>query len=206
MAQRLSNGKGVDEVTKDIKRISSATAALLALTIVLTIYYSYKRPTVSIEQETVKQYYVISQSTTAEPFNPYPVPLDINIQWYINAQCEVKDIPTELAIALIWKESRYQADAISNTNDYGLMQVNACNKAEVERVLNVTNLLDPYQNCKAGLYILDRCIEQTDTLDKALMVYNLGESGAKAQWKQGIDSTDFSRSVLAKMAELEGAL
>lgn len=148
----------------------------------------------------------VSETSTAEPtteFQPWPVPLDINLQWYLNAQCEVKGIPTELALALIWRESRYQADVISATNDYGLMQVNACNKAEVERVLNVTNLLDPYQNCKAGLYILDRCIEQTDTLDKALMIYNLGESGAKAQWQKGVYSTDFSRSVIQKMNELE---
>lgn len=146
----------------------------------------------------------LQQETTLQPFEPLPIPLDVNLQWYIIQKCEAKAIPPELVMALIWRESRYQADAISNTNDYGLMQINACNKAEIERVLNVTDLMNPYQNIKAGIYILGNAIETAEwDYNRALMIYNLGLSGAKAQWQQGIYSTDFSRSVLAKMNELE---
>lgn len=198
-----------------MKRNKDFRALVLAIivgVVVMALFYKFYRPeqVITVPLETSSYYVTYPDTRTPQPdipttevFKPYPVPLDINIQWYINAQCKAKGIPTILVLALIWQESRYQADVISATNDYGLMQVNACNKAEVERVLNVTNLLDPYQNCKAGLYILDRCIEQTDTLDKALMIYNLGESGAQAQWQKGFYSTEFSRSVIHKMNELE---
>lgn len=133
------------------------------------------------------------QETEKKTFEPLPVPLDADIQRYINQKCEANGIPTELVIALIWRESRYQADAISSTNDYGLMQINACNKAEIERVLNVTDLMNPYQNIKAGIYILGNAIETAEwDYNRALMIYNLGLSGAKAQWKQGIYSTDLA--------------
>lgn len=180
----------------------------------LTIGYlsteDFERPEPTTELATVLQQEITGQTTepeTLKPFEPFPVPLDVNIQWYINAQCEVKGIPTTLVLALIWQESRFQADVISATEDFGLMQVNACNKAEVKRVLNVTDLLEPYQNIKAGLYILDKALEAADgDYNRALMVYNLGLSGAKAQWQKGVYSTPYSRSVLVKMAELEAAL
>jgi len=144
------------------------------------------------------------QETEKKAFEPLPVPLDADIQRYINEKCEANGIPTELVIALIWRESRYQADAVSSTNDYGLMQINACNKAEIERVLKVTDLMNPYQNIKAGIYILGNALETAEwDYNRALMIYNLGLSGAKAQWQQGVYSTDFSRGVLAKMNELE---
>jgi soluble lytic murein transglycosylase-like protein len=158
-------------------------------------------PTTETATEIVSE---TEQETEKKAFEPLPVPLDADIQRYINQKCEANGIPTELVIALIWRESRYQADAISSTNDYGLMQINACNKAEIERVLNVTDLMNPYQNIKAGIYILGNAIETAEwDYNRALMIYNLGLSGAKAKWQQGIYSTDFSRSVLAKMNELE---
>lgn len=146
----------------------------------------------------------LQQETTLQPFEPLPIPLDVNLQWYIIQKCEAKAIPPELVMALIWRESRYQADVISATGDYGLMQINKINHAELSKKLNISDWLEPYQNIKAGIYILGNSIEAADgDYNRALMIYNLGLSGAKAKWQQGIYSTDFSRSVLAKMNELE---
>ena len=147
---------------------------------------------------------ILQQETTLQPFEPLPIPLDVNLQWYIIQKCEAKAIPPELVIALIWRESRYQADVISSTGDYGLMQINKINHAELSKKLNISDWIEPYQNIKAGIYILDGCIEHTDTYDKALMCYNLGKTGANRLFTQGVYSTPFSRSVIEKMHELEG--
>ena len=145
----------------------------------------------------------LQQETTLQPFEPLPIPLDVNLQWYIIQKCEAKAIPPELVMALIWRESRYQADVISATGDYGLMQINKINHAELSKKLNISDWLEPYQNIKAGIYILDECIEYTDNYDKALMCYNLGKTGANRLFEQGVYSTPFSRQVIEKMNELE---
>lgn len=144
------------------------------------------------------------QTTETEQFKPYAVPISINLQWYIVKQCEVKQIQPELVFALIWRESRYRNDVVGEQGEIGLMQVHPCNSAEVASVLNVTDLTEPYQNCKAGLYILNNALDMADgDYNRALMVYNLGLSGAQEQWQKGIYSTEFSRSVIHKMNELE---
>lgn len=189
--------------SQDKKCFIGAMFTILILAAILTIRQSRMLEVITVPDEPISYSAAVPALKETTTFAPFPVPLDVNIQWYINAQCEVKQIPTTLVLALIWQETRYINDVVGSQGELGLMQVHPVNAAEVAKVLNVTNLLDPYQNCKAGLYILDRCMEQTDTLDKALMIYNLGYTGAKAQWQTGVCSTEFSRSVLAKMAELE---
>jgi len=53
------------------------------------------------------------------------IPLDYDLQLYIHNKCIEKCIDENIVYALIWSESRFQADVISKTGDYGLMQINA---------------------------------------------------------------------------------
>ena len=47
-----------------------------------------------------------------------------------------------------------------------------------------------------GDYILGRAFQKYDDPDKALMAYNMGDSGMKAAWSKGQHSSKYSRSVI----------
>lgn len=151
----------------------------------------------------------ITQPTQAETepetarFEPFDVPLDAELQDYINNECEVRGVPTSLAIAVIWRESRYVSGLISPTADYGLMQVNAASWPDLIQKLGIKNLLNDYQNCKAGVAILARAWDQAGgDVNMAAMAYK-APNGCLADWAAGVYSTPYSRSVAGKMAELE---
>lgn len=186
--------------------------ALGALSLVLLVVFCLSTNNRAIETatQTVAAYCTTSPSVppmTTEPvtaFNTYDVPLDINIQWYVETQSKEYGIAPELVFAIIFKESTYNIKSVGALGELGLMQIHPCNFDEVLEEVNAAKLMDPFQNIKAGIYLLDKSIRQTDTLTDALMVYNLGQGRAKEAWAEGVDSTAYTREVLAKMAELEG--
>lgn len=145
-------------------------------------------------------------AATKEPEAPaylLDVPLDGELLEYIYDLCTERKVPYELIIAMIERESSYQSDVISKTNDYGLMQINVINHKTVSDVLGITDFLDPQQNCNAGIYIIEQLYRKYGDTHKALMAYNLGETGAKRSWKKGICSTAYSESVVEIMKRLE---
>ena len=108
------------------------------------------------------------------------------------------DIDYTLVLAIISKESGFTPDGISSTNDYGLMQINACNHEWLTEELGITDFIDPYENIKAGLFILRGLFEKYDSTSKVLMAYNMGESGASKLWEQGIFESNYSKDVLQR--------
>lgn len=107
-------------------------------------------------------------------------------------------IPSTLIKAIIKTESGFNALAVSETDDYGLMQINACNISWLEDELGITDLFDPAQNIESGVYILSGYLNQYSLAD-ALMAYNCGESGAKRLWRQGIHSTRYTKEVFKNL-------
>lgn len=138
-----------------------------------------------------------TEATTA--FEEYNVPLSINLQWYIENESAEYGIAPQLVFAIIEKESNFDTQAVGQAGELGLMQIHPINFDEVAEAKNAVKLLDAYQNCKAGIYLLNICIEETDTLDQALMMYNLGKTGANKQFSKGIYSTSYSRSIIENM-------
>ena len=96
----------------------------------------------------------------------------------------------------IVQAGNFQADVISTTNDYGLMQINQKNHEWLSNAVGVTDFLDPYQNIQAGIYILGTLFEKYDDPHKVLMAYNMGESGASKLWDQGIYQSKYSQRVI----------
>ncbi len=124
------------------------------------------------------------------------------------------DIDYSLVLAMISKESDFAPDVISSTSDYGLMQINVCNHEWLTEELGITDFLDPYENIKAGLFILRGLFEKYDSTSKVLMAYNMGESGASKLWEQEIFESNYSKDVLERQetyrqilgwAEIEGS-
>lgn len=134
----------------------------------------------------------------------YDVPLANDLQDLIFSECSSKKVPTDLVIALIDVESGFNPSMVSKTNDYGLMQINACHRDFLKKSLQITDLLDERQNIRAGVYMLSGIVSRYTNMNQALMVYNCGEAGAKKLWKQGIYSTVYSRKVIETAAGLKG--
>ena len=135
----------------------------------------------------------------AEP-TYYDIPLSKDLQLYTYNRCIEYGISEhyELVLAMMWQESNYTPDIISATDDYGIMQINACNHEWLSDLLGTTNLLDVYQNIDAGTYIISKMLLKYDDEHKALMAYNMGENGAALNWDAGIYTSSYSRGIIAK--------
>ena len=91
-------------------------------------------------------------------------------------------------------KAELDADAVSSTSDYGLMQINKCNH---DWLLKEGFDVTTYDgNIGAGIYMIGGYIETYGDIGLALMAYNCGPSGAQKLWSQGIYSTDYTRKVM----------
>ena len=129
----------------------------------------------------------------------YDCPLSCDLQDYIRILCEKNDIPMSLIIALIDVESSFRPNVVSETNDYGLMQINIGNHTWLYENYGITDIFDPYQNIFSGITLLSEKYDGVQSLNKSLMVYNLGIGKAKQLWAQGVYETSYTKKVLSKM-------
>ena len=122
--------------------------------------------------------------------------LSPELQKIMQEKCEVYGVPYALALALADQETRFDPDAVSGTNDYGLMQINKIN-FEWLRERGIDPLT--YEgNIEAGVLILSKAINRYGDYGLALMAYNCGDTGAKRRWDAGTYSTKYSREVLER--------
>lgn len=133
----------------------------------------------------------------------FDCPLPRDLQDYIFTLCDQKNIQPSLVIAIIEQESDFQADLISTTNDYGLMQINACNHERLSKAHGITDFLDAKQNILAGVVMLSDLFCKYDDPHALMMAYNMGEAGAGKARANGIMATDYSRSVVEKWRAYE---
>ena len=84
----------------------------------------------------------------------YDVPLSEHLQRYIYEICADKNVPVTLVMAMIDYESRFNAEAISPTEVYGLMQINSVNHDWLEAEHRCADMLNPYQNVYCGITII----------------------------------------------------
>ena len=130
----------------------------------------------------------------------YDIPLELDIQRHIFDECQLHEVPYELAMAVMYVETggTYKTDLRSKTNDSGLFQVNDVHKKWL-RESGINDLYNPYQNSSAGIWILKDSLNKGDNIHTSLMVYNMGYGGAKKLWKKGIYSSKYSRKVVETM-------
>lgn len=134
-------------------------------------------------------------------FSPIDCELSDELQEFTYYLCEAYYIDFDFVMALMCTESSFKADVVSGSNDYGLMQINKQNHEELTEALGITDFTEPYQNIRAGLYILRRLFEKYDEPALVCMAYNMGEYGASALWDKGVYETSYSQKVLAKADE-----
>ncbi len=139
-------------------------------------------------------------------FVPLNVPMDEDLQEFIFYLSQAYEMDFTFVMALIQQESGYKPDIISKTNDYGLMQINEINHPYLQEQLGITDFTEPYDNVRAGMFILRKLFEKYETPEKVLMAYNMGETGASRLWGQGIFGINYSKSVLQIQRELNAEL
>ena len=133
----------------------------------------------------------------------FDVPLSDSLQRYIYEICADENVPVTLVMAMIEHESGFDPEAVSPTDDYGLMQINAVNHEWLKEEYRCADMMNPYQNVFCGISIISSYIDKYGELDKALMAYNMGNYGAQKAWKNGVTSIVYSEEILSLMKEYE---
>ena len=122
---------------------------------------------------------------------------------YIEWTCAEKQISPELVEAVIEQESGWNPDA-QNGECVGLMQVDQIIHWRRAQELNCLDLMDPYDNIRVGVSILEDLAERYEDPAAALMYYNAGYSdklGIRA-YENGVISS-YANGILERAAELE---
>lgn len=120
--------------------------------------------------------------------------LDYDLQVTMQACCEEYGVPYALALAVADVESRFDPDATSNTNDYGLMQINKVNHGWL--LEQGIDPMTPAGNIEAGVLFLSDYLTAYGDPEMAIMAYNCGPSGAQKLWASGTYHTEHSIKVM----------
>lgn len=158
----------------------------------------------TIEHEEVSSVHAEEKTEVREEIEKikyYDIPLETELQDYIRKECDEMNVEMELVLAIMKVESDFNSDVISDTNDYGLMQINIVNHESLQKKLSIYDFLDPYDSARAGIYMLSE-LDWCENDVQRLMCYNMGVTGAKRAWNKGIQETEYSKKVLKTKEEL----
>ena len=150
----------------------------------------------------VPTYSTNTMPTTAK-VHYFNVPLSEGLQRYIYEICADEDVPVTLVMAMIEQGSGFDAEKISPSGDYGLMQISTVNRTRLSAQFGNTKTLDPYQNVFCGIKIVSSLLGSYEDYGDALLAYDLGDYGAKKAHESGITSTKYTRAVLKSMRKYE---
>ena len=153
-----------------------------------------------IVQNTIPVTEEVEELKDEDGFVYYDIPLELDIQRHIFDDCQLYEVPYELAMAVMYVETggTFDSSLRSKTNDSGLFQVNDVHKQWLKES-GINDLYNPYQNSSAGIWILKDALSKGDNIHTSLMVYNMGHGGARKLWKKGIYSSKYSRKVVETM-------
>ena len=129
-------------------------------------------------------------------FEYFDVPLERELQDHIFALCEDARIDPKLVMAIIQKESTFDAGAIGDRGRaQGLMQVQERWHFDRIEELGVTDLLDPYQNVTVGIHFLEELIWLGGgSIEWALMAYNGGHGLANKRAESVVEYAEIVMS------------
>ncbi len=131
----------------------------------------------------------------------YNINLSQDLQEYTFIQCIKYDVDPVLVLAVMKTESGFNTDAVSETNDFGIMQINACNYRWLSDAFGDIDLLDAKDNIRCGVYMLSKI--KYPTREQKLMTYNMGSVHAKALWEKGTYTTDYTDKVIDNMEYIQ---
>ena len=172
---------------------------LVALLFILLAIVLYREDTKA--EETPIEYEV--EVEYIEEVKLYDVPLSEELQKHIIAECEKHNIAPSVVIAIIERESRYDAEAIGDSGkSIGLMQIQKHFHLDRMDRLGCDDLLDPFQNVTVGIDYLAELKDIDEDLYWVLMVYNGGFQYANERIESG-NYSDYAIEVSERISELE---
>lgn len=149
----------------------------------------------------------IMPEVEVETVSVYDVPLDLDLQLFIVRLCEEHHIDASVVMAMIDRESKFDADVIGDNGDaLGLMQVQPKWHRERMDKLGVTDLMDPYQNVTVGINYLVELLEREKGLEWALAAYNAGPTGANKGYGDNYANAVLTNSEILKEGMIEHVL
>jgi len=176
-------------------------AAVLAIVALLFLFFAFTAGSCPAGEEGLGAAFVTApREADVEPaFMPLDVPLDAETQHAISVMCLEAGVPFEVEMSLIYHESDFTPNLVSDTDDHGIAQINRCNHEWLQAELGPIDFYDPIQNVRAGLRILGPLWEKYYP-HRALMAYKHGEGGARRKWAKGQVTSQYSRAILARAA------
>lgn len=107
-----------------------------------------------------------------------------------------------LVVALMEVESGGDPKAISDTNDYGICQINICNHKWLKDKVGYKNILNAEDNIRCCCYMLKRYYKVYDLTSEVLLAYHLGGKRANELINQGITESDYTRKIMQRYKEM----
>ena len=177
---------------------TATPAAVLPTELVFTAAEDYAEDPLEAEK--------IEEALLAQGYFSTAVPMCYEWQDYMRTYCETYGCPYPLALAVAQTESHFDMTAVGSSGEVGIMQLNPGPGGSYHAEIQSATGLDPTTpsgNIAGGCYKLGTYLARYENVEKAAMAYNMGEAGAKAAWKNGITSTDYSRAVKEAMETWE---
>lgn len=198
-------------MNRTVKEARFVALVLMCLTVALMIVfvgvliYVDRQPTYTIREERVGVPPATPRpSPQVDTWTRYDVPLAGDLQHYISDRCEEYGISVPLALAVIEKESGYDAEHVGDSGrSFGLMQVMSSEHTARCIRLGAWNLLEPKSNVRVGIDYLAELMADRNVIE-ALMAYNAGPGNAADQLAAGIKHTDYTDYVLSRAKEIAG--
>lgn len=168
------------------------------------LVYEMQAPLSELEPETTDEEILedpdesekIQQALLDQGYLHEEIPLDYDLQCHLIAVCEEYGVPYHIALGVIQAESSFMAD-VSNGTCFGYMQIHKINAGWLSEEIGVTDLADPYQNLRSGVYILSDLFADYGDWHKTLIAYNYGPGGAQEHvFSKGYTTTGYSRTVM----------
>lgn len=129
----------------------------------------------------------------------HDIPLSEDIQKYAYNKCQESGIDYYIFLSLMRKESSFNPEAVSKTNDYGLCQINKVNHNWMREVFGSDwDPLNPYDSIDASIFMLSEYTKDynCDNYHVLLMNYNMGHGNAVECFNSGIYSSKYSRAIM----------
>ena len=133
--------------------------------------------------------------TTPTPIPIYDIALSQELQEYTYKIAQEYSINYELVLSVMFVESSYRDWITGGSGERGLMQIHPINFPKLRQELGITDFYNPKQNILAGVYMLADLNDKYEDVDRILMAYNMGESGARRVISRGISKSRYSINI-----------
>ena len=136
----------------------------------------------------------------------YDVELSDELQYYTYELCIAYGIGEyyDIILGIMARESGYDADVISKTKDYGIMQINKTNHKWISEEIGTYDYINPEQGILAGIHYAAPLLKKyPDDLQYALLCYRRGPTGAKKYRAKGYKTDSYVEQILDYIDTIE---